>query len=343
MAPLLVTQRATTILAGDFQYNPGWNRFFAISPPSIVEAFQEIVPQHMVSAVPTSSQLTWINEQGYLGALDHILTTKQDPPVELTVCMEVPFPSNHLPILAELKGLTRASVPPAMSAKGRYWVPRFPDESQLDMFREHFDQAYPATRTPSLDADLQSFFNSVLSSLEAAFGPPADYVAIPRLVQNAPEMFRKCIHQRPNWSHSIEETRKVAKIKARIQADWDIVDVVRHLRASPISAWCVTGSPAPAKRHYRLVTQAALTSRLEPTYAAGENTPTELLGAVGVDQFCQWHLAPPCNSVHNKFNTGGSGSQRSYHHSTPRPEGHSERQPYLPFSTLDRVFSRGVA
>ena len=82
-------------------------------------------------------------------------------------------------------------------------------------------------------------------------------------------------------------------MKAKIQAAWDIVDVERQLRVSPISALCVTGSPAPAKRHYRLVTRAAQTSRLEPTYAAGETTPTELLGAVGVDQFRQRHLAPP--------------------------------------------------
>ena len=57
-------------------------------------------------------------------------------------------------------------------------------------------------------------------------------------------------------------------MKAKIPAAWDIVDVERQLRVSPISALCVTGSPAPAKRHYRLVTRAAQTSRLEPTYAA---------------------------------------------------------------------------
>ena len=169
----------------------------------------------MVSAVPTSSQPTWISEQGYSGALDHILTTKQGSPVELTVCMEVPFPSDHLPILAEINGLTRALVPPAMSAKGRYWVPRFPEESQVDAFREHFDQAYPPARTPSLDTDFQSFCNSILSSLEATFRLPADYVAVPRLVQNVLGTFRKYIRQQPNWSHSIDETRRVAHICCR--------------------------------------------------------------------------------------------------------------------------------
>ena len=184
VAPLLVTQRVTTISAADFQYNPGWNPLFPISPPSIVKAFQEIVPQHMLSAVSVSSQPTWISEQGYSGALDHILTTKQDSSVELTVCVEVPLPSDHLPILAEIRSPTGAPVPSAMSAKGRYLVPRFPDESQLDAFRGHFDQAYPPAHAPSLDTDFQSFSNSILSSLEAIFGPPADYVAVPRLVQN---------------------------------------------------------------------------------------------------------------------------------------------------------------
>ena len=55
---------------------------------------------------------------------------------------------------------------------------------------------------------------------------------------------------------------------------------------------CVSGAPAPSKRHYKLVTQAPQTARLEPPYTAGEITPTELLGAVGVDQFRQRHLAP---------------------------------------------------
>ena len=128
--------------------------------------------------------------------------------------MEVPFPSDHLPILAEIRSLSRAPVPPAMSAKGRYLVPQFPDESQLDAFREHFGQVYPPAPTSSLDTDLQSFSKSILSSLETTFGPPADYVAIPRLVQNAIGTFRKYIRQRPNWSQSIEETRRVAKMKA---------------------------------------------------------------------------------------------------------------------------------
>ena len=135
----------------------------------------------------------------------------------------------------------------------------------------------------------------MLGSLEATFGPPVDYVAIPRLVQNVLRTFRKYITQCPNWSHSAEETRKAAKLKARIQTTWDIVDVERQLRVSPISALCVSGSPIPSKGHYKLVTQAAQTSRLEPTYTAGETTPTELLGVVGVDQFGQRHLAPLMN------------------------------------------------
>ena len=215
VAPLLVTQRVTTILAGDFQYNPSWNPFFPISPPSIVKTFHEIVPQHIVPSVPVSSLPTWMSEQGYSGALDHILTTKQDSSVELTICMEVPFPSDHLPILAEIRSLSRAPVPPAMSAKGRYLVPRFPDESQLDAFREHFGQLYPPAPTSSLDTDFQSFSNSILSSLEATFRLPADYVAVPRLVQNVLGTFRKYIRQQPNWSHSIDETRRVAHICCR--------------------------------------------------------------------------------------------------------------------------------
>ena len=215
VAPLLVNERVTTIMAGGFQYNPGCNPLFPISPPPIIKAFQEIVPQHIVSVVPVSSLPTWISEQGYSGALDHIPTTKQDSSVELTVCMEVPFPSDHLPILAEIRGLSRAPVPPAMSAKGRYLVPQFPDESQLDASRERFGQVYPPAHTPSLDMDFQSFSNSILSSLEATFGPQADYVAIPRLVQNVLGTFRKYIRQQPNWSHSIDETRRVAHICCR--------------------------------------------------------------------------------------------------------------------------------
>ena len=92
------------------------------------------------------------------------------------------------------------------------------------------------TSLQSLDVDFQTFSNSVLSSLEATFGPPVDYVAVPRLVQNVLGNFRKYIAQRPNWSHSSEETRKVAKLKARIQAAWDTVDVERQLRVSSISA-----------------------------------------------------------------------------------------------------------
>ena len=189
VALLLITRAFTTILAGDVQYNPGWNPYFPISPPSIVKAFQEIVPQHMTAAVPTSSLPTWISGQGYSGALDHILTTRLTHPVKASICIEGPFPSDHMPILAEVKGLTRSPVPPAMSAKGRYLVPRFPEDSQLDKFREHFDQRYPATVVSSLNVDLQSFSNSVVSSLEATFGPPTDYVAIPRLVQNVLGLF----------------------------------------------------------------------------------------------------------------------------------------------------------
>ena len=104
VAPQLLTRAYTTILAGDFQYNPGWNPFYPISPPSTVRDFQELVPPHMTAAVPKSSQLTWISEQGFLGALDHILTTSQTCSVTVTLCMEAPFPSDHMPILAEIKG-----------------------------------------------------------------------------------------------------------------------------------------------------------------------------------------------------------------------------------------------
>ena len=144
VAPLLLTGAYTTILAGDFQYNPGWNPFYPISPLSIVKAFQELVPSHMMAAVPNSSQPTWMSEQGFSGALDHILTTRQTCPVAVTVCMEAPFPSDHMPILA-VKGLTRSPVPPATSAKGRYLVPRFPEESELKKFQGHFDHSYQPT------------------------------------------------------------------------------------------------------------------------------------------------------------------------------------------------------
>ena len=278
VAPLLLTRAYTTILGGDFEYNPGWNPFYPISPPSIVRAFQELVPPHMTAAVPKSSQPTWNSEQGFSGALDHILTTRQTCLVAVIVCMEAPFPSDHMPILAENKGLTHLPVPPAMSAKGKYLVPRFPEESELEKLQEHFDRRYQSTTTSSLDVDIQKFSTSMLSSVEATFGPPVDYVAIPRLVQNVLGTFRKYITQRPNWSHSAEETRKVAKLKARIRAAWDIVDVEHHLRVLPISALCVSGSPTPSKRHCKWVTQAAQTSRLElePTYTAGDTTPTEL-------------------------------------------------------------------
>ena len=195
--------------------------------------------------------------------------------MDLTMCMEVPFPADHLPILAEIRSLSRAPVPLAMLAKGRYFVPRFPDGSQLDAFREHFGQVSPPAHNLSLDMDFQFFSNSILSSLEATFGPPADYVAIPRLVQNVSERYETIYTNDPIGLTPSKKTMRVAKMEAKIQAAWDIGDVQRQLRVSPICALCVTGSPAQAKEQYRLVTRAAETSRLESTYAAGETTPRE--------------------------------------------------------------------
>ena len=198
-----------------------------------------------------------------------------------------------MPILVERTGLVRSPIPPAMSAKGRYLVPPFPEESQLATFRKHSEQRRPPGAASFLDVNPQSFSGAILHSLEATFGPPPDDVAVPRLVQNVVGSFHKYINQHPTWSHSVIETRKVAKMRANIQAAWDIVDVERQHRVSPVSALCVSGFPAPSKRHYRMVTQAVQTSRLEPTYTTGDTTATELWGAVGVDRFRQRHLAPP--------------------------------------------------
>jgi len=147
----------------------------------------------------------------------------------------------------------------------------------------------------SLDVDIQSFSAAIVASLEHTFGPPADFVAVPRLVLNIQGTLRQYIRQHPHWASTMQGTKHVATLKSRGQAAWGIVDVDRQLRVAPVTALCVDGAPAPSRRHYKLVTSAASTARLEPAYTAGETTPTDLLGAVAVDQFRQRHLAPPLN------------------------------------------------
>ena len=107
----------TTILAADFQCNPGWNPFFPFSPPSIAKAFQEILPQHLEPSIPTSSPPTLISEQGYSGALDHILTTSLTPPVKVNLQMslshQIPCPSWWNALVSSARQSHRPSQPRA--------------------------------------------------------------------------------------------------------------------------------------------------------------------------------------------------------------------------------------
>ena len=67
----------------------------------------------------------------------------------------------------------------------------------------------------------------------------------------------------------------------------------KALQIAPVTSLCVTGAPAPSKKEYRIIRKQAANIQVEPTYVAGVIPPTNLLGAIGIDQFRQRHQAPP--------------------------------------------------
>ena len=78
-----------------------------------------------------------------------------------------------------------------------------------------------------------------------------------------------------------------------MRAAWEIAKVEKALQIAPVTSLCVAGAPAPSKKEYRIIRKQTANTRVEPMYVAEVIPPTNLLGAIGIDQFRQRHLAPP--------------------------------------------------
>ena len=111
-------------MGGDFQHNPGFHPGFPTSAPSITRAFQEILPDSVFPARPTTAEPTWVSAQGHVGALDHVVSSL---PATITSRIDITFPSDHIPQLASFQSLRPAPPLPSIHSKGRrYLLPKTP-------------------------------------------------------------------------------------------------------------------------------------------------------------------------------------------------------------------------
>ena len=99
--------------------------------------------------------------------------------------------------------------------------------------------------------------------------------------------------QYPHWWKNPAQVTIVSSLRANGRGAWEIAQAEKALQIARITSFSFTGAPPPSKIEYRIIRKQTANIRVEPTYVAGVIPPTNLMGAIGIDQFKQRHLAPP--------------------------------------------------
>ena len=192
---LCLHQMDQLTIGGDFQHNPGFHPGFPCSAPSITRAFQEILPDSVSPARPTTAEPTWVSAQGHVGALDHVIYSL---PATITSCIDITFPSDHIPQLARFQSVHPVSPLPAIHSKGRYLLPKTPGTRTVQQFQEAFGQLKPIWRTQPLGVAIQYFSKAILQAVQTVAGPPANYLDRPNAVVQIQQHLNHKVVQYPH-------------------------------------------------------------------------------------------------------------------------------------------------
>ena len=167
---LCKNQKDQLIMGGDFQHIPGFHPAFPFSAPSVTRAFQEILPDSVSPARPTTAEPTWVSPQGHVRALDHVVSSI---PATITSRTDITFPSDHIPQLAKFQSLHPVSSLPAIHVKGARTV---------QQFREASSQLKPIWRTQPLRVAILSFCKAIVQAVQTGASLQANYLDTPSAV-----------------------------------------------------------------------------------------------------------------------------------------------------------------